>query len=156
MSEREGMPRESVVRLVAALRQYAEETERVIDVHGTRHGHHKSDLRALSLLMRRQQARLETTPSDIAKHLNLSSPSATALVDRLVKHGHAERQRSDVDRRSVRIVATDSALQEGRAIFVPIAQQSAEAFDEFSDDELDAAERVLSAATQALLDTLDD
>ena len=155
MSEREGMPRESVVRLVAALRQYAEETERVIDVHGTRHGHHKSDLRALSLLMRRQQAGLETTPSDIAKHLNLSSPSATALVDRLVKHGHAERQCSDVDRRSVRIVATDSALQEGRAIFVPIAQQSAEAFDEFSDDELDAAERVLSAATQALLATLE-
>lgn len=155
MNEREGTPRESVVRLVGALREYAEESERVVDAHGARHGHHKSDLRALSLLMQRNQAGLETTPSEIAKHLGLSSPSATALVDRLVKHGHAERRRSEEDRRSVRIVATESAIEEGRAIFVPIAQQSAAAFGQFSDEELAAAERVLRAATQALLDTLD-
>lgn len=155
MDNGKGVPRQSSIRLVAALRRYAEESERVIDVHGARHGHHKSNLRALLLLMQRQQDGLETTPSDIAKRLNLSFPSTTALVDRLVKLGYVERRRSELDRRSVHIVATDSAIEEGYAIFSPIAQRCVDASEEFTDDELATAERVILVATQALLDTLE-
>ena len=147
--------REATLRIVAALRMYAEHSERVIDAHGARRRVHRSDLRALSLLMQRQQAGLETTPSDIAKHLGISSPSATALVDRLVKHGHAARERSARDRRSVHVVATEAAFAEGREVFRPIAAESAVAFADFTDEELATAERVLHAATGALVATLD-
>lgn len=155
MGEADGVSRESIVRLTNALRSYAEHSERIVDAHGARRGVHKSDLRALSFLMHREEEGVETTPSDIAKHLGISSPSATALVDRLAKQGHVARKRSTTDRRSVHVVATESAMKEGREIFMPIARQSADAFEAFTDDELEAAERVLNAATTALIATLE-
>lgn len=155
MSEAAGMPRETIIRLTNALRRYAERSERIIDAHGARRGVHRSDLRALSFLMQREQEGVETTPSDLAKHLGISSPSATALVDRLTKQGHVARKRSTTDRRSVHVVATESAMAEGREIFMPIARESAQALAEFTDEELAIAERVLHAATSALIATLE-
>lgn len=42
----------------------------------------------------------------LASALRLQRPSATGMVDRLVKHGLLERQRSEEDRRAVRVALT--------------------------------------------------
>lgn len=138
--------------LVWALREYAEIAERVVDLSGAKHGLHRTDMRTLSLLMRRQAQGIETTPSDLSKLLGLSSASTTALVDRLVHQGHAERARSERDRRSVEIFHTDSAATEGREVFQPIASHTALGLEGFTDEELAIAERVLRSVTRSLLE----
>lgn len=138
--------------LVRALRDYTEVAERVVERSGAAHGLHRTDMRTLSLLMRRQAEGLVTTPSDLSRILGLSSASTTALVDRMVGHGHAERERSERDRRSVSIVHTESAAVDGRSVFTPIAQHTMRWMADFSEEELDTATRVLRAATQAMAD----
>lgn len=138
--------------LVRALRAYAEVSERVVERTGTAHGLHRTDMRTLSLLMRRQAEGLVTTPSDLSRLLGLSSASTTALVDRMVGHGHAERERSERDRRSVSVSHTESAAAEGRKVFTPIAQHTIRWMAGFTDEELEVAVRVLQAATAAMVD----
>ena len=138
--------------LIRALREYTELSERVVDLTGAAHGLHRTDMRTLSLLMRRQAQGLVTTPSDLSRILGLSSASTTALVDRMERQGHAQRTRSETDRRSVSISHTDSAAQEGRALFVPIAQHTMRHLSQFTDEELETAVRVLQAATAAMAD----
>lgn len=138
--------------LIRALREYTELSERVVDLTGAAHGLHRTDMRTLSLLMRRQAQGLVTTPSDLSRILGLSSASTTALVDRMERQGHAERTRSEKDRRSVTISHTDSAAEEGRALFMPIAGHTMRHLAQFSDEELAIAVRVLEAATAAMAD----
>ena len=137
---------------VRALRDYSEVAERVVERSGAAHGLHRTDMRTLSLLMRRQAEGLVTTPSDLSRILGLSSASTTALVDRMVGHGHAERERSKRDRRSVSITHTDSASTEGRAVFMPIAQHTMRWMAGFCDEELEIAGKIIRAATRAMED----
>ena len=52
------------------------------------------------------------TMSELAEEMNISLPSATSLVDRLVKSGWVERQADPDDRRIIRLAITD----EGRKV----------------------------------------
>lgn len=141
----------AMFRLVESLRQYSETSERVVDGHGTRRGVHKTAVRALSFLIQRQAQGLETTPSDLTKHLRISSPSTTALLDRMTAQGQVVRERSERDRRSVRIVATEAAIAEGRQLFSPIVAETSSALAQFDSEQLATASEVLDAATGALL-----
>lgn len=138
--------------LVHALRRYAEASDRAVEAAGNQHGMYRTDLRALTLLMQRQAQGLQTTPKDLGRLLNLTSASTTALVDRLVANGHAERNRSTTDRRSVIVRHTPTAQAEGRAIFSPISQQMMNQLAHFSPDQMDTAVQVIAAATTALED----
>ncbi len=151
MSEQAEEQQLATARLVESLRQYSETSERVVDVHGTRRGVHKTAVRALSFLIQRQSQGLETTPSDLTKHLRTSSPSTTALLDRMTAQGHVVRERSERDRRSVRIVATEAAIAEGRQLFSPIVAETNSALARFTPEQLATASKVLDAATGALL-----
>jgi DNA-binding MarR family transcriptional regulator len=44
--------------------------------------------------------------SDLARRLNVATPTATQLVKRLESTGHVERRRSDEDRRIVQVILT--------------------------------------------------
>lgn len=146
--------RKASLTVLAGLRRYAEESERIVEAHGSRHGLVKSDLRALGLIMERHQQGLETTPSEISRQLGISSASTTALVDRLTRAGYAQRRPSENDRRSVHVVVTQSALSAGQEIFRPVIDATLAALDGFSDEELDVAARVLTAANDATLSTI--
>lgn len=151
MSEQAEEQQLATARIVESLRQYSETSERVVEGHGTRRGVHKTAVRALSFLIQRQSQGLETTPSDLTRHLRISSPSATALLDRMTAQGHVVRERSERDRRSVRIIATESAIAEGRQLFSPIVAETSRALARFTPEQLAAASEVLDAATGALL-----
>lgn len=141
--------------LVQALRRYAEASDRVVEAAGNQHGMYRTDLRALALLMQRRAEGVQTTPKDLGQLLNLTSASTTALVDRLVANGHAERRRSTTDRRSVIVQHTPTAQAEGRAIFAPISQHMMEHLSHFSPEQMNTAAEVIAAATVALED-MDD
>lgn len=141
-------PRHQAV--VGALRAFSELSDQAADDAGRDLGLGRTDLRALTVLMRRAAAGEETTVTDLGRGLHLSKPAASAAVDRLVASGHAVRRRSEGDRRRVIVDHTDSALTDGRAAFLPLATRISGALDAFSDAELDAALRVVAAAAAAL------
>ncbi|MDO4240471.1 MarR family winged helix-turn-helix transcriptional regulator [Micrococcus sp.] len=141
-------PRHQAV--VGALRAFSELSDQAADDAGRELGLGRTDLRALTVLMRRAAAGEETTVTDLGRGLHLSKPAASAAVDRLVASGHAVRRRSEGDRRRVIVDHTDSALTDGRAAFLPLATRISGALEAFSDAELDAALRVVAAAAAAL------
>lgn len=138
--------------LVHELRRYAEASDRTVEAVGNLHGMYRTDLRALTLLMQRQAEGLQTTPKDLGQLLNLTSASTTALVDRLVANGHADRRRSTTDRRSVIVQHTPTAQAEGRAIFSPMSQLMMERLARFTPEQMGTAAEVIAAATAALED----
>ncbi|MEO9248665.1 MarR family transcriptional regulator [Citricoccus nitrophenolicus] len=137
-------------QLIHALRRYAEMADRTTDAAGHRSGLHRTDLRALTILMQRQAAGLNTSPTDLGRMLSLTSASTTALVDRLVANGHAQRTPSTTDRRRISISHTDTAAADGRRIFRPMASSLAGHLSRFTPDQLQTATEVLDAATEAL------
>lgn len=141
---------EQMRTLVHALRRYAEASDRTVEAAGNRHGLYRTDLRALSLLMQRQAEGFRTTPKDLGRLLNLTSASTTALVDRLVADGHAERSRSTTDRRSVIIHHTSTAESEGRAVFTPLSERMMGHLRRFTPEQMSVAAEVIDAATAAL------
>ncbi|GAA1129585.1 MarR family winged helix-turn-helix transcriptional regulator [Citricoccus alkalitolerans] len=145
-----GQEPSELFQLIHALRRYAEVADRTTDAAGHRSGLHRTDLRALTILMQRQAAGLNTSPTDLGRMLSLTSASTTALVDRLVANGHAERTPSTTDRRRVSISHTDTAAVDGRKIFMPMARTIADRLSDFTPEQMQTAIEVLAAATEAL------
>lgn len=145
-------PRDPLHAVVTALRDFSESADRMVDSAGRTVGLHRTDLRALNILMHRASAGMATSASDLGRHLNLTKPATTAVVDRLVDSGHAVRERSLQDRRRVLIHHTDSAVRVGGAAFAPMGGSLRAAFAGFSEEELHTALRVVQAATGALQD----
>ncbi|NUL47517.1 MarR family transcriptional regulator [Cellulosimicrobium funkei] len=144
-----GQPAE-LHQLIQSLRRYAEASDRAVDAAGHRSGLHRTDLRALTILMQRQETGLDTSPTDLGRLLGLTSASTTALVDRLVANGHARRSPSTTDRRRVKISHTQTAAEDGRRIFVPLSRHLAAHLSGFTLDQVLSAVHVLTAATDAL------
>jgi len=137
---------------MTALRDFSESSDRMVDSAGRTVGLHRTDLRALNILMRRAAEGMETSASDLGRHLNLTKPATTAVVDRLVDSGHAVRERSLQDRRRVLVHHTDTAVRDGGAAFAPMGGSLRAALADFSEEELRTALRVVQAATGALQD----
>ncbi|GAA4774772.1 MarR family winged helix-turn-helix transcriptional regulator [Citricoccus nitrophenolicus] len=145
-----GEPPAELHQLLQSLRHYAEASDRAVDAAGHRHGVHRTDLRALTILMQRREAGLDTSPTDLGRLLGLTSASTTALVDRLVSNGHARRSPSTTDRRRVSVTHTQTAAEDGSRIFVPLSRHLAAHLSGFTPDQILAACQVLAAATDAL------
>ena len=72
----------------------------------------ENELRILQLLLARRHDGLDVKPSDISRHLGISSASTTALLDRLERQGNVERRTHPTDRRSILIAPTERAVRE--------------------------------------------
>jgi len=88
--------------LLVALRKIT----RAIDLHSKRLAR-ETGLTAPQLLVLQCVARTgRAKPSDIARHVHLSSATITSIVDRLVRGDMVSRERSAADRRSLEVVLT--------------------------------------------------
>lgn len=145
-------PHDPLHAVTTALRDFGESSDRMVDLAGRTVGLYRTDLRALNILMRRASAGLETSASDLGRHLHLTKPATTAVVDRLVESGHATRERSQQDRRRVLVHHTDSAVRDGMAAFAPMGGTLRSALAGFTDEELRTALQVIRAATASLTD----
>jgi DNA-binding MarR family transcriptional regulator len=72
----------------------------------------ENELRILQLLLARRRDGLDVKPSDISRHLGISSASTTALLDRLERQGNVERRTHPTDRRSILIAPTETLCGE--------------------------------------------
>lgn len=72
----------------------------------------ENELRILQLLIMRHRAGDVVRPSEISRHLNISSASTTALLDRLERQGSVQRVSHPTDRRSILIAPTERAERE--------------------------------------------
>ncbi|MEU5841726.1 MarR family transcriptional regulator [Rhodococcus sp. NPDC047139] len=114
------------------------------------HGLHPTDLRALIGLLDRERAGELATPGWLAEHLRLNTASVTALVDRLEKAGHVQRDRDSKDRRRVILRVTPAAEKLGWDFFGPLIAQASDALETFSAARLDAVRDFLVAMTAAV------
>lgn len=119
---------------------------------GMKHGMDMNitDVATLRLLIMRNEQGLVVTPADIARHLRISTASTTKLLDRLVASGHVTRQPHPSDRRARSIELTDAARAEFFRLFGRRLAAMRAVLTDFTDAELDAARRLLSAISTAL------
>lgn len=143
-----------VMQIVRQLQQFAIASERYVDVTGSRHDMHRTDLHALHIITRAEQAGEHPTASELGTRLGLTPAAVTALVDRLEDSGHARRERNDRDRRRVRVVTTEKARQDGRRMFRPLAEALASVIQQYDEQDRLLLTDFLAKVTEAVEGTL--
>lgn len=104
--------------VTAALRDVMHASREVTGRLATRLGMPATDVEAVGLL----QMLGPTTVGGLAERLNIRTPSATVLVDRLVAAGRAERRPHPADRRSTLVHVTEQARTESWAVWEPVVR----------------------------------
>lgn len=138
------------MQLLRAVRGFSDAQDRMHG--GMKHGMkmNATDLAALRLIIIREEQQRSVSPHEIASHLRISTASTTKLLDRLTTSGHVRRAPHATDRRARVIELTDTARAEFFKRFGPQLAAMRSAFEGFSDDELDAAARVIEAVSAAI------
>lgn len=89
-------------------------------------------------------------PVELARRLGVTSAASSGIVDRLVAHGHVERQPHPADGRRTVVSLTDSGRLEVIERMAPMFAALARLDSELTDTERAVVERYLSGATQAM------
>jgi len=108
-----------------------------------------NELRVVGYLLYARREGREVKPTEIARHLGISSASTTALLDRLERSGSLERLSHPTDRRSILIATTPQAEARLSATVEEYDRRLARLSAELSDDERSAVERFLAGVTEA-------
>ena len=143
-------------RLVHLLRAVTVEFDLLGAEFARQNGLHPTDLRALVHLLDAGRAGLTASPGWLAEQLDLDSSSVTALLDRLGRLGLVRRERDPADRRRVRVVVEDRAMDLGWSFFGPLIADVVAVARRFDDGELAVVDRFLSAVAAALAEREDD
>ena len=96
------------------------------------------------------------TMNELAQKQGIGLSSATALADRLLRQGLAQRTSDPSDRRVVRLVPTDAASALVERFTQGKRRVALRALGSLDDDELDALHRLLGKMAAALDDGDDD
>jgi DNA-binding MarR family transcriptional regulator len=108
-----------------------------------------NELRLVQYVLLAHREGREVKPTEIARHLGISSASTTALLDRLERGGSLERLSHPTDRRSILIAPTREVEAGLSATVEEYSRRLARLTAELSDDERAAVERFLGALTEA-------
>lgn len=127
------------------LRELIEASGQVSKSIARRSALNHSELETLELLLKGPVG-----PTEIARHLDVTSAAASGIVDRLVERGHAGRQPHDQDRRRVQVQITDSARAEVVQQLIPMFAGLVQADAELTEAERDVVVRFLRQALAAV------
>ena len=105
MSERDQV----VMEVLHALRSISDAMDRMHGLVGADMELNTTDLRAMRMLIIREQSAQTTSPHELARHLRISTASTSKLVDRLAAAGHVERSPHPRDRRARVVTLTDES-----------------------------------------------
>ncbi|WP_334121814.1 MarR family winged helix-turn-helix transcriptional regulator [Glutamicibacter sp.] len=130
--------------LVVLLQEFSQASDRYVESTGAQFGTHRTDMNALSIIMKYQQRGALPSPKDLSNELQLSSPATTAMLDRLSRLGLIERLRSDQDRRVMRISPTEKAWTKGREMFMPLGMKMMEVIGNYNENELQIITRFMT------------
>lgn len=134
-----------VAEIIRRLRSYTVDAGHVGHAFAALHDLHATDLQALIAVMDAEQTGSPITPGGLGAHLNLTSGSVTALVDRLERAGHLYRDRDPDDRRKVRLRYAAEGAALAREFFAPLGRRTDAVMADFTDDELETVRRFLAA-----------
>lgn len=137
-------------RVLEALQAYRAAEAAMRRRTGAEMGIGDSDLLALRLVLDNTAAERPTAVKDVGVYLGVSSASASALVDRLVRGGFIERRPSSTDRRSTELVPTPAALGEAGQLIAATYDRLAAATAELSPDEAATVTRFLVRMREAV------
>ncbi|MFD4655718.1 MarR family transcriptional regulator [Kitasatospora sp. NPDC058444] len=138
------------MRLVHLLRGLTVELDLFGAEFAARNGLHPTDLRALIHLLDAARAGEVVTPGRLGAALGLNSAGTTGLVDRLERLGLIRRERDPRDRRRVRLLVEDRAMELGEGFFGGLIGDLVAAMRQFEPGELDTARRFLAAMTEVV------
>ena len=109
----------------------------------------ENEMRILSYLLRQHRDGNVVKPSEISRHLAISSASTTALLDRLERQGSVERISHPTDRRSILIAPTARAAGDVADIVDAFETRVTEAIEALGDDGRASVLRFLDAVADA-------
>nr|BFD94880.1 MarR family transcriptional regulator [Kitasatospora sp. Xyl93] len=135
------------MRLVHLLRGLTVELDLFGAEFAAANGLHPTDLRALIHLLDAARAGEVVTPGRLGEALGLNSAGTTGLVDRLERLGLIRRERDPEDRRRVRLLVEERAMELGEGFFGGLIGDLVAAMRQFEPGELDTARRFLAAMT---------
>lgn len=138
------------MRLVHLLRGLTVELDLFGAEFAARNGLHPTDLRALIHLLDAARAGEVVTPGRLGEALGLNSAGTTGLVDRLERLGLIRRERDPQDRRRVRLLVEERAMELGEGFFGGLIGDLVAAMRRFEPGELDTARRFLAAVTEVV------
>lgn len=141
---------EEPMQLVHLLRGLTVELDLFGAEFAGRHGLHPTDLRALIHLLDAARAGTVVTPGRLGEALRLNSAGTTGLIDRLERLGLIRRERDPADRRRVRLLVEDQAMELGQAFFGRLIADLVAAMGRFDAGELATARRFLLAMTEVV------
>ncbi|MFI6257269.1 MarR family winged helix-turn-helix transcriptional regulator [Micromonospora zamorensis] len=133
-----------------SLRRYAADAQQVGHAFANLHGLNPTDLQALIAVMDAERLGDPITPGRLGEHLNLSSGSVTALIDRLERAGHIRRDRDTVDRRKVLLHYADQGAALAMQFFRPLGARTDEVMARFGEDELEIVQRFMAEMSESL------
>ena len=143
-------------QIVDLLRRYGTDAAAVGHAFGALHGLQPSDLQALVAVMTAELRRAPLNPSDLRRVLGLSSAGTSYVIDRLERAGHVVRERSDEDRRVVRLRYTDQGMATGLAFFGSLGDRANSILDQFGHDELKIIHKFIGAMADSMRDQVKD
>ena len=137
-------------RLVFLLRRITLDLDQLGQRFAAEHRLHPTDMRALVAIMDAARAGRPMSPGRLGEELQLTSAAVTALLDRLERVGHLRRVRDPHDRRRVGLEIEPQAVALGAAFFGRLNRELLAAMEQFSEDELAAAGRVLETMGEVI------
>ncbi|MFJ9776024.1 MarR family winged helix-turn-helix transcriptional regulator [Kitasatospora sp. NPDC101157] len=138
------------MRLVHLLRGLTVELDLFGAEFAARSGLHPTDLRALIHLLDAARAGEVVTPGRLGEALRLNSAGTTGLVDRLERLGLIRRERDPGDRRKVRLLVEERAMELGQGFFGGLIGDLVAAMGRFDPAELATVRRFLEAMTSVV------
>ncbi|MFE6868222.1 MarR family transcriptional regulator [Kitasatospora sp. NPDC057692] len=138
------------MQLVHLLRGLTVELDLFGAEFAARNGLHPTDLRALIHLLDAARAGTVVTPGRLGGALGLNSAGTTGLVDRLERLGLIRRERDPEDRRKVRLLVEERAIELGEGFFGGLIADLVAAMEAFGDAELAVARRFLATMAEVV------
>ncbi|MDR6200827.1 DNA-binding MarR family transcriptional regulator [Microbacterium sp. SORGH_AS428] len=110
----------------------------------------ENDLLVLQFLMGAAKRGGEVSPVDIGRHLGVSTPSVTGILDRLERSGHLKRKPHPQDRRRLLVETTELAHIEVRRTLDGMHARMMAAVRPLDPDDADVIVGFLHAMTEAV------
>lgn len=140
---------ETATRVLDVLHRYRDAESAMNERARAASGMSENEMRIVRFLLTQAREHHAVTPTDLSRHLGVTSASMTALLDRLERAGAIERVRHPSDRRSLLITATEYAEQTVGAPLLAFQDETQQIADDLDPAEYAAVVSFLERLTLA-------